>query len=89
MSIALRKAIKLREWTRRAIESDDASGDRCMTETFRLNRLADDALNKLNGVEMAAYSEWARGDYPTVIAAFKAAMEEARKKVNRWATTSF
>ncbi len=80
MSAALRKAIKLREWTRLAIKSDDAVGDRSMRETIRLNDLADVALAQLNDTEMSAYIHWAKGDYPTLLDMFKDAIKEARQK---------
>lgn len=52
MSDDLRRAIKLREWTRRAIDINDIPG---MCE---LNRRADVACAKLSGADMEAYRIW-------------------------------
>ena len=56
----LLRAIKLREWTHRAIDADDAAGDDGLTHTRRLNRIADEAVRSLSPEEMLAFMEWAQ-----------------------------
>jgi hypothetical protein len=59
MSGNLRRAIKLREWTRKAID-ETQPGDRRGNLHFvcPLNRAADAALRKLTPAEMGEYSAW-------------------------------
>jgi hypothetical protein len=52
----LLRAIKLREWVRRADDLDDICAMR------ELVRMADAACRRLNHVEFAAYAEWASHD---------------------------
>jgi hypothetical protein len=52
MSGALFKAIKLREWTRRAVAINDVKA------IVSLNRRADAAYAKLDPFEAAAYATW-------------------------------
>lgn len=60
MSHALRKAIKLREWTRRALDADDAAGDIGLSSTRPLVRAAADAERALSPSEWGSYMDYAR-----------------------------
>ncbi len=56
----LAKAIKLRIWTRRALEADDAAGDEHLTALRGVISEAEEAVRVLSPKEMSGYMKWCR-----------------------------